>query len=735
LRLFIIAATLFLSAFLLFVCQPMVGKMFLPYLGGTAAVWTTCVLFFQFMLLMGYVYAHLLGRIPVVRKQIAIHGILLLLPLAFLPIRFSAAPAESFSRHPSLQLLAGLMISTAIPFFVVSTTAPLVQNWLSKTTHSASSDPYFLYSVSNAGSLLALTAYPFVIEPRIGAASQSRFWFAGYIALIVMFALTVAALREAQARQREASRDERRWASRVKHGEQPIGRIGVKTRLYWIAASFIPSGLMLAVTNHIAANVGSVPFLWLLPLALYLLTFILAFGRRLHTSSTRVSALIPILLLGVFPLVAAQVVAPPGLNWIVIGAHLLLLFVGALLCHTRLAENRPRPQQLTEFYFWVALGGVLGGVFTATLAPIVFNTVLEYPLLVATLPFFRGAKFRISDLLIPAGFAVALIATWIIFRVTDLDSNTEAVALAHTVVLFAGYKLRRQPERFAWSFVVFMAAYTLILPGYIEGANRVYAARNFFGVKKVLDDPTLHLRKLLHGDTTHGIESTAPGQVGQPLSYYYQGGSVSDVIQMMRGRRRLQRFAVLGLGAGTMASYADTAHRITFYEIDPSVEPIARRYFTFLPRCGTNCDVVIGDGRLQLAHEPDDSFDLILLDAFSSDSVPTHLLSREALKVYLAKLKPDGVLLFHVSNRYLNVEKLVRALVTDAGLTAFSRFDDAGDLRKFGKSSANHVAAAREAKDLKPLTALPGWEPVARPANFKPWTDDYSNLLGLIRWH
>jgi SAM-dependent methyltransferase len=713
----------------------MVGKMFLPYLGGTAAVWTTCVLFFQFMLLVGYVYAHFLARISDMRTQFVIHGTLLLLPLGFLPIRFSGAPTESFSQHPSLQLLAGLMTSTAIPFFVVATTAPLVQNWLSRTTHTASSDPYFLYSVSNAGSLLALAAYPFVLEPQIGAASQSQLWFAGYVALIVMFALTVVALREAQAREREASRDERHWATRMEQAAKPAARIDAKTRLFWIAASFIPSGLMLAVTNHIAANVASVPFLWLLPLALYLLTFIFAFGRRLHASSTRVSRLIPIVLLGVFPLVAAQVVAPPGLNWIVIGLHLLLLFVGALLCHTRLAESRPGPQQLTEFYFWVALGGVLGGVFTATLAPMVFSTVLEYPLLVATLPFFRGGKVKISDLLIAAGFAVGLVTTWIIFLVTHLDSNTEAVALAHTVVLFAGYKLSRQPERFAWLFLVFIAAYTMILPGYIEGANRVYATRNFFGVKKVLDDPALHLRKLLHGDTTHGIESADPARVGQPLSYYYRGGSVSDVIEMMRGRRRSQRFAVLGLGAGTMASYADAAHHMTFYEIDPSVEPIARRYFTFLSRCGSNCDVVIGDGRLQLAREPDDSFDLILLDAFSSDSVPTHLLSREALEIYLAKLRPDGVLLFHVSNRYLNVEKLVSALVTDAGLTAFSRFDDAGNLRKVGKSSANHVAAAREAKDLKPLAALPGWEPVPHPADFKPWTDDYSNLLGLIRWH
>ena len=701
----------------------MVGKMLLPYLGGAAAVWTTCVLFFQSMLLLGYVYAHLLARISDMRKQMLMHAVVVAIPLAFLPITFPPISSESTSLHPVLQLLSLLTISTAVPFFVISATAPLVQNWFSRTTHTASEDPYFLYSASNTGSLLALLVYPFVIEPRVGVSVQTRFWFVGYVGLVLMLAITALALLQTKSTKADT-----------------VGRSTVqnKQRLFWILAAFVPSGLMLAVTNHIAANVGSVPFLWLVPLALYLLTFILAFARRFHATSGPMSRTIPAVLLGVFPLVAAGVVAPPGLNWIVIGAHLLLLYCGALLCHTRLAESRPGAEHLTEFYFWIAFGGVLGGVFTATLAPELFKTVLEYPLLLVILPFLRRAEKPNQlrrDLLIAAIFAAAVAATWGIFRFTGLDSSVESVAFAHTALFFVVYKIKNYAHRFALTFAVLLFAYTLILPGYIEGANRIFVSRNFFGVKKVLEDPSAHLRKLLHGDTIHGIESTDPGRAGQALSYYYPAGSVSDVVELLRARGKPQHFGVLGLGAGTMAAYGDSSHHVRFYEIDPSVEPIARRYFTFLKRCGANCDVVIGDGRLQLARERDGSFDFLLLDAFSSDSVPTHLLSREALQMYLSKLTPDGIVMFHVSNRYLDVEKLVSALVMDSGLTAFSRFDDAGDLRKIGKSSANHIVAARRMEDLQGIRGRPGWVAVTRPADFQPWTDDYSNLLSLIRWH
>jgi len=724
----VLAITLFASAFLLFVCQPMVGKMVLPFLGGAAAVWTTCVLFFQVMLLAGYVYAHALGRATDVRKQILIHSIVLLVPLAFLPIRFDGASTESLFQHPSLQLLVRLAGSVGVPFFVISTTAPLLQNWLSRTEDSSGRDPYFLYAASNTGSLPALITYPFLLEPRVGVAAQSRFWFGGYIVLLGLLAFALALLWQRPVAALYEGRESRN--SGVAGGHRPPLRA-----LYWIAAAFVPSALMLAVTNHIAANLASAPFLWIVPLAIYLLTFILAFAPRLRVTPARVSRLIPVVLLATFPVVAAGVVAPPGLNWIIIGGHLVLLYCGALLCHAALAESRPAPQHLTEFYFWIALGGVLGGVFTATIAPAAFKTVLEYPLIVATLGFFRAGKKEPPNWLVPALFGVAILGIWIIFRATGLDSSTEAVALAHTSFLFVCYKLKDHVQRFATAFAILIMAYSFILPDYIEGANRAYVGRNFFGVKKVLDEPATHLRKFLHGDTLHGIESTDAERAGKPLSYYYQDGSVADVVEMLRERGPQQRFGVVGLGSGTMAAYADDKHHVTFYEIDPSIEPIARRYFTFLTRCGSNCDVVIGDGRLQLVQADNESFDLLMLDAFSSDSVPTHLVSREALQLYLSKLARDGILLFHVSNRFLDVERLVSSLVIDRGLVAFSRFDEAGELRKEGKSSANHLVAARSLEDLGPIAANPNWKRVTRPADFQLWTDDYSNLLSLIRWH
>src|ERR1051326_7166439 len=532
----------------------MVGKMLLPYLGGAAAVWTTCVLFFQFMLLLGYVYAHLLSRVQDTRKQIVVHTLVLLFPLAFLPIRFGTVSSEALSLHPSARLLSLLIASTAVPFFVISATAPLVQDWFSRSGHEASQDPYFLYSASNAGSLLALMAYPFFVEPRFGVTAQTRLWAAGYLVLFVLLSLTAGMLRGFPLQLRRGGAKRRGGAGQKiplidQHhpslgsaeavpSSAEEGSLALRLKLFWLAAAFIPSALMLAVTNPIAANRGSMPFLWIVPLALYLMTFILAFAHRLRVSSARVSRLIPLILLAIFPLVAAGVVAPPGLNWVVIGLHLLLLYCGALLCHTKLAESRPDPQHLTEFYLWIALGGVLGGVFTASLSPLLFNTVLEYPLVVAFLPFFRAARSAsaaarsldyLRNFTFPIVFGAAIALIWLTFRLTHLDSDTNAVALAHTTLLFVAYKQKNHVQRFAWSFAILIMAYAFMLPGYIEGASRVYAARNFFGVKKVVDDQTTHLRKLLHGDTIHGIESTEPDRAGQPLSYYYPGGSVLSI--------------------------------------------------------------------------------------------------------------------------------------------------------------------------------------------------------------
>src|SRR5262245_49315908 len=413
-------ATLFLSAFLLFLFQPMVGKMLLPWLGGAAGVWTTCVLFFQAMLLAGYVYAHLLSRIPDTRKQVIIHCLILLVPFAFLPIRFNATSSQS-------GLLVQLLVSAGVPFFSVSATAPLLQSWYVRAKRT-SNDPYSLYAASNAGSLLALIAYPLVIEPAIGVSSQNRLWLALYIVLVPILVATASMA----------------WnkSEYVANRSPVIHKPTLKRRLYWTLAAFLPSALMLAVTNHIAADLASVPFLWTIPLAIYLVTFIQAFARRWRVGSATVSQVIPIVLLAMFPLVAADVIIPPGFNWIVIGCHLLVLYSGALLCHTALAKHRPDPQHLTEFYFCIALGGVLGGVFTATLAPLIFNTVFEYPLLMGLLPFFRSAKGARDRTWIPAVFAVTLIATWFALHITGADKNTEALARVHTAFIFVCYSFR-----------------------------------------------------------------------------------------------------------------------------------------------------------------------------------------------------------------------------------------------------------------------------------------------------
>src|SRR5262245_22373720 len=386
--------TLFLSASLLFWFEPMVGKMMLPFLGGAASVWITCLLFFQLMLLAGYGYAHVLERWTGIRTQVLVHGIMMLAVFVFLPIRFTPQPDAFAVEHPAPWLLWQLIKSVGIPFAVVSTTAPLLQNWLTKTPAGAARDPYFLYAISNAGSLIALLAYPLIIEPRIGVRTQSLWWFAGYGALSLMV-LAAAGLVWKTARKDAA-------VHAPEQTDAPLWR----SRLFWLAAAFVPSALMSAVTNHILLNLASVPFLWILPLAVYLITFMLAFGHRIRLSYSTLSKISPVIFLLLFPLSAASTSVAAKYMWFLVAGHLVLLMTGALLCHTSLSARRPAPRHLTEFYVWIAFGGALGAAFTAVVAPVVFKTVLEYPLLVAFLAFFRepreGEEIGGLDLIWPA---------------------------------------------------------------------------------------------------------------------------------------------------------------------------------------------------------------------------------------------------------------------------------------------------------------------------------------------
>jgi len=734
--LYALSFTLFLSAFLLFCCQPMVGKMVLPILGGAAAVWTTCVLFFQIMLLAGYLYAHFLVKMRRLKDQILVHLSLLAAGAIFLPMRISGLsgnPMES----PVVWLLQNLLFSIGLPFAVISATAPLLQTWLATTRLASGRDPYFLYAISNAGSLIALAIYPLLIEPRYGVTTQSAMWLAGYAGLLVMFVFTARLVWKQSMPvkiQAGISRDSLTGQA-----------LNWKTRLYWLGAAFVPSALMLAVTNHISMNIGSFPFLWVVPLAIYLLTFIMAFARRIRIPTPMVSAATTLVLLVLFPITSIGVSVGSVRVWILIGCHLIILFAGSLLCHSALADRRPSTKFLTEFYFIVALGGVLGGAFAAIVAPSVFNTVLEYPLLVVMIICFRSpgaarARFNFWDVVDLVTFGLLLttaifaIRDWARVDVAGFDftwnDNNLAVVGTQLVLILSVLLFRKRHLEFFISFSLLVVSYAILLPKEFEGASRVHVARDFFGVKKVLFEEDINMRKLVHGDTMHGRESLSETLAGIPLSYYHRSGPVGDVMELIADRLD-QRVAVVGLGTGTIAAYGRPNRRITFFDIDPQVAEIAKTYFTFLRRCGNDCDTVIGDGRLGIQSRPDAMFDLLILDAFNSDSIPGHLVSREAVRMYMTKLKPNGVLMFHVSNRYLDVEKLVVAALSDEDIPAFSRFDD--DDSPVGKSRSHYVIAVRQPEDLKPIPSLDQWTLIDRSPDFRAWTDDFSNMLSILK--
>ena len=720
------AITLFLSAFLVFYCEPMIGKMVLPSLGGAPSVWTTCVLFFQAMLLAGYGYAYVLERTSRLRTQLILHLAVMVVAAVFLPIHFGGPAAnESAAAHPILWLLARLIGNAAIPFGVAVSSAPLLQNWLAKISGEASRDPYFLYSASNAGSLLALIVYPVYVEPRFGLIGQSRAWTAGYFLLVVAIAISAAITGRRQSAPQLAAADDT--------AESPAW----KQRGFWLAASFVPSALMLAVTNHISANLVAAPFLWVIPLGIYLLTFILAFSRRNRLTVERVSRLVPVIfLLSVYVTVGAPI--PAALIWLVLPAHIAILFAGALLCHTALAASRPHPRHLTEFYFWLALGGAAAGVFAVIIAPAIFSTVFEYPLLVATLGFFRvspepAQQRNRADWIYAALIAVVLIVEWSVFRfASSSDLKEGALGLLTNGGFVIIYAFRARRFRFALAMALFVVGSALVLPSFFETGHRLHVSRNFFGVKKVLFDEDAMTRRMLHGDTVHGVESVEPDKAGVALSYYHSTGPAGDVMAMLDDRPQ-QNIGIIGLGSGSLAAYANENRHITFVELDPQVVDIARNFFTYLARCGKNCTTVVDDGRLAISRARPAEFDLLIIDAFSSDSIPAHLVSREAIELYVSKLKPEGLLLFHVSNRYLDIQSLVSAVLIDNGLSAFTRRDPDDSIP--GKSTSEYVVGATREANLGTIPSNPNWHRADRSPNLRSWTDDYSDVVSLIRWY
>ena len=729
---------------LLFAVQPMFAKMVLPTLGGTPATWIACMLFFQAALLAGYAYAHWSTRRLGTRRQAAVHILLLLLPLLSLPItvpRGWGSPAE----RPMWWLLGVLVVAVGLPFVAVATTAPLLQRWFAGTSHPHARDPYFLYRASNLGSVLALLSYPALIEPRLRLGQQGRVWAAGYAALVVLILLCAVALWRSPrpATAEDTQEPETEEPDTEEPDEEPAsGRPTPGRRLRWVAWSFLPSSLMLGVTTYITTDIAAVPLLWVVPLALYLLTFVVAFSRSSLPWFGLVVILQPLVLLELVFLVILGVSEPVGL---LLALNVLVLFLSGLVCHGQLARDRPRARYLTEFYLWVAVGGVLGGVFNALVAPMIFDSVAEYPLALVLACLLRPApdgsrssegrwpRVERFDLGFPLILGISAIgALWLglVAGVGEVAARTAVFGAALLACLvFAGRRLRLG---LGVAALVFVAT----LPVGKRATGILYRERSFFGVVQVENDRAAELHRLVHGNTTHGAQSTNPGRRREPLTYFTRTGPIGQALTELPGAQGRSQVAVIGLGAGSLACYGEPGQRWTFYEIDPTVARVARdpRLFTFLRDCPPATDVVLGDARLSLTGAPKADFDVLVVDAFNSDAIPVHLLTREALALYLDKLTDDGVLAVHITNRYLDLRPVLGDLARDAGLAALVREDD--DVpeaeRAAGKSSSVWVVAARRPGPLGRLVDDPRWEPLTAPAKPSVWTDDFSNIVSVL---
>ncbi|MFO0947831.1 MAG: fused MFS/spermidine synthase [Planctomycetota bacterium] len=730
--LFLYGFTIFLSATLLFLVQPMFAKMVLPMLGGTPAVWNTCMVFFQAMLLAGYSYAHATTSLLGVRKQAILHCVLVLLPLLVLPIAVADGWSPPTEGNPVGWLLLLLTVSVGLPFFVVSTTNPLLQKWFADTGHPAARDPYFLYAASNLGSMLSLLAYPVLLEPNLRLAIQSDLWTYGYLLLVVLIIVCAFVLRRAKPGAVSATVGESTQENTLS-SQVTLGR-----RLRWIALSFVPSSLMLGVTTYITSDIASVPLLWIVPLALYLLTFIIVFSSKPIIPHAWMVAAVPWLVL---PMAIGM--ASLDLNFSLLLLIPVTFFVLAMVCHGELALDRPDTGHLTEFYLWMSLGGVLGGMFNALLAPVIFSSVVEYPLAIVfaclLCPALKkqdsSSRARAMDLILPAGLA-ALTGLLIHQFLRDPDPPVTTKLVIFGVPAMICFAFKERPVRFGLGIAA------ILFVGRTHTALQhelLYTERSFFGIHRVQVDKKHEYHLLAHGTTFHGRQSLDPKRQCQPLAYYYPTGPIGDVFREIGQQPGVTSIGLIGLGAGGMVAYSKPGQHFVYYEIDPAVKRIAEdpRFFTFLSHCvqGTY-EVILGDGRLRLVEAPEKQFQLIILDAFSSDSIPMHLVTREALQLYLSKLADGGVLAFHISNRYLDLEPVVAALAELEGLVCLTRADrtPSGKEAEEGKAASQVVVMARQRSDLKRLADDPEWVPAKRLSYVAPWTDDFSNILGILKW-
>jgi spermidine synthase len=716
------SGTLFLSAALMFAIQPMAGKALLPLVGGTPTGWIVAMAFFQIMLLLGYLVAHFLSRFPPFA-----HGLLYITALGvggmLLPFHLPQAGETTLGALDIFWLLAKTL---ALPFIALSATSSTIQRLFTATSHHSADDPYFLYSASNLGSFAGLFLYPLAFERWWGLAEQALYWSLGY-GLLAGAALLCISRTSPKVRAVVPKADKSGPAER-------------RERLEWVTLAFFPSALLLAVTTHISTDIFSAPMLWVLPLALYLLTFVVAFSKRRIVPLSKITAVQPIavaLALG-FLLMFNTLVR---MSWHSMVVHLVAFTIVALMCHMRLAEQRPKDgRRLTEFYLMLSVGGALGGILNAFIAPVLLDRLIEYPalLLLSCLmnPSFRkptpfAAKTALGFAMVMALMYVAFIGGQMGYiRSLRADGLTLEMLLADGMLFFILFLTAMNVRTALYGGVVLLLLTEFVIP-----KDQLLVRRNFYGVIKVIDYPiairnhTYQARYLYHGTTTHGLQVKDQKYETTPTAYFTRSGPAGDIFNLYVPKKA----AVIGLGAGTMNCFSSPKNEFTFFEIDPAVRDVASdpKLFTFLSACKGKQPprIFLGDGRLELAklHE---KFDVIALDAFSSDTIPAHLLTMDAMEVYLDHLNERGILLFNLSNRYFNLGSALARNAEEMGLKYRIKLDIPDDI-PYASASLWFVVARPQAS-LTPLDAV-GWLTPTPPPDLRPWTDDYTNLLSVFQ--
>jgi hypothetical protein len=721
-------AAILLSAALLFAVQPMFTKMVLPRLGGAAAVWSVAMVFFQTTLLAGYAYAHLLTRFAPGRASILVHLAVLLIACLALPLHLAGGWDQPPSRGEAFWLLGLFAASIGLPFFALAANGPLMQAWFARTDHPSARDPYFLFAASNAGSFLALISYPIVVEPFLQLGEQTWLWTIGFYVLILLIAACgVLLLRSPNVS-----------PAAIAIGGRETARLAWRDRLAFIALAAVPSGLLLAVTLHISTDAAAVPLFWVVPLAIYLLTFVIAFQSRPVVPHWLVVKAFPFVIVA---LAALMIINPFSTIISLVAVHLTAFFVIALLCHGELARRRPAPQFLTAFYMLISAGGMIGGIAVGLIAPHIFNWVAEYPLLIAisvlcmpglALPT-KGSR---QYLLFAALVAAAALLTVLMSSGMKQDDNL--ITLLIGALLGLTVYFWRAPPAFAAiiAFVLVLGHYQ-----YNDTVNN-FVVRNFFGVLAAAETMDGRFRILWHGGIGQGAQRIRDRDgkpvTGRPemISEFQAGAGIAQTFDAVRARVGGPiSYAVIGLGTGSLTCQARPQDSAIYYELDPDVIRIARdpKLFNFVSECRPDIPIVQGDARLTIANAPDAGYDLIFVDAFIGAAIPIHLLTKEAIALYLRKLKPNGLVALHVSNYHLELGTVAAGAAHANG--AITRLYDGGDVKENASEQKwvpTVAAVARKDEDFGALAKSQYWPVLPPNPAQRVWTDDYSNVVGAL---